>query len=45
MEGAAGNGNSDEGGLHHIQYYETEHYKIVSDFLVNPERMLKILLE
>ena len=44
MEGAAGNGNSDEGGLHHIQYYETEHYN-VSDFLVNPERMLKILLE
>ncbi len=31
-------------GLSRINYYDTEHYQITHDFLSNPERMLRILL-
>lgn len=34
-----------ESGLSRIDYYETEHYQVTRDFLTNPERMLRILLE
>ena len=26
-------------------YQETEHYRVTRDFLMNPERMLEVLLE
>lgn len=32
-------------GLEKIDYFETEHYQITRDFLLNPERMLRVLLE
>ncbi len=32
-------------GLEHVEYQETEHYQVTKDFLANPERMLRILLE
>lgn len=32
-------------GLSRIDYFETEHYQVTHDFLSNPERMLRILLE
>lgn len=32
-------------GLEHVNYRETEHYQVTKDFLANPERMLRILLE
>ena len=34
-----------EDGLEHVEYQETEHYQVTKDFLANPERMLRILLE
>lgn len=34
-----------ENGIHRVEYKDTEHYQITRDFLLNPERMLKILLE
>lgn len=33
-----------EDGINRIDYKETEHYQVTRDFLSNPERMLKILL-
>lgn len=33
------------GGIARVEYRETEHYRITSEFLKNPERMLKILFE
>ena len=35
----------DENGLQHLPYRETEHFRIATEFLSNPDRMLKILLE
>jgi predicted ATPase len=32
-------------GMKKIDYYETEHYQVTHDFLVNPKRMLDILME
>ena len=32
-------------GLARIEYAETEHYRITRDFLANPERMLRVLLD
>lgn len=34
-----------EQGIHRTEYEETEHYKITKQFLENPERMLKELLD
>ena len=35
---------SDE-GLEHVNYQDTEHFQVTKDFLANPDRMLRILLE
>jgi predicted ATPase len=35
----------DEDGIEKVEYTETEHYRVTREFLVNPEGMLKILLE
>ena len=35
----------DKDGLTQVAYQDTEHFKITRDFLANPERMLKILME
>ena len=35
---------SDE-GLKHVSYQDTEHFQVTKDFLSNPDRMLRILLE
>ncbi|WP_460506071.1 AAA family ATPase [Hydrogenophaga soli] len=32
-------------GLDRIDYYSTEHYQVTHDFLSNPERMLRVLLD
>src|SRR5882672_4702014 len=32
-------------GIKEVDYYETEHYQVTRDFLVNPKRMLDVLLE
>ena len=32
-------------GLSRINYHDTEHYQVTRDFLANPERMLRVLLE
>ena len=32
-------------GIERIEYQETEHYRITRDFLANPQRMLRYLLE
>lgn len=32
-------------GLSRIDYYDTEHYQVTHDFLSNPERMFRVLLE
>ena len=32
-------------GLEHVKYQDTEHFQVTKDFLVNPDRMLRILLE
>ncbi|MEP6788820.1 MAG: AAA family ATPase, partial [Acidobacteriota bacterium] len=34
-----------EDGIRETEYEETEHYQVTRDFLMNKERMLKILLE
>lgn len=31
-------------GIERVDYYETEHYTVMHDFVVNPQRMLDILL-
>lgn len=31
-------------GIERIDYYDTEHYQVMKDFLVNPKRMLDVLL-
>lgn len=33
-----------ESGLEEVAYADTEHYRVTSDFLRNPQRMLKELL-
>ena len=32
------------GGIDRIDYYDTEHYQVMKDFLANPKRMLDVLL-
>jgi len=32
-------------GIVKVQYEETEHYRVMHDFIANPQRMLKVLLE
>ena len=32
-------------GIEPIDYYQTEHYQVIHDFLVNPQRMLDRLLD
>ena len=32
-------------GIKHLDYYKTEHYQVTRDFLINPKRMLDMLLE
>jgi predicted ATPase len=32
-------------GVERVDYYETEHYQVMHDFLANPRRMLDVLLE
>lgn len=32
-------------GLARVEYFETEHYQVTRDFLSNPERMLRVLLD
>lgn len=34
-----------ESGLSRVEYADTEHFKVTHDFLTNPERMLRLLLE
>jgi predicted ATPase len=34
-----------ERGIHPIAYEDTEHYRVMHDFIANPKRMLDILLE
>jgi predicted ATPase len=33
------------GGTERVDYYDTEHYRVLHDFIVNPKRMLDVLLE
>lgn len=32
-------------GIHKVRYEDTEHYRVMHDFIANPQRMLKVLLE
>jgi len=32
-------------GLKKLDYYETEHYRVMHDFMVNPKRMLDFLFD
>lgn len=32
-------------GIGRVQYEDTEHYRVMHDFIANPQRMLKVLLE
>jgi predicted ATPase len=32
-------------GIRRVDYYQTEHYQVMHDFMVNPKRMLDILLD
>ena len=32
-------------GITRVDYYHTEHYHVMHDFMVNPKRMLDILLD
>lgn len=32
-------------GIKQVSYEETEHYQVMHDFMMNPKRMLDILLE
>ena len=34
-----------ETGLAHVKYEETEHFQLTKNFMENPERMLRLLLE
>jgi predicted ATPase len=34
-----------ERGIHPIGYEDTEHYRVMHDFIANPQRMLKVLME
>jgi predicted ATPase len=34
-----------EEGIREVDYYETEHYQVMHDFLANPKRMLDVLLD
>ncbi len=34
-----------DSGLAHVDYHETEHFKVTSDFIHDPERMLKVLFD
>ena len=34
-----------EKGLAHVPYQETEHFQVTKDFLADPDRMLRVLLE
>jgi predicted ATPase len=34
-----------DSGLSRVEYADTEHFKVTHDFLSNPERMLRVLLE
>lgn len=34
-----------EKGLERVKYQETEHFQVTRNFLANPDRMLRILLE
>ena len=33
------------GGIREVAYEDTEHYRVMHDFIANPQRMLKVLLE
>lgn len=33
------------GSIDRVDYYDTEHYRVMHDFLANPKRMLDILLD
>lgn len=33
------------GGIRQVAYEDTEHYRVMHDFIANPQRMLKVLLE
>ena len=35
----------DEAGIRAVEYRETEHYQLTKQFLENPERMLRYLLQ
>ena len=35
----------DEDGLTKVAYQDTDHFKVTRDFLANPERMLRVLME
>jgi predicted ATPase len=35
----------DQDGISRVAYEETEHFQVTRDFLANPERMLRVLLE
>ena len=32
-------------GIERVRYQDTEHFQVMHDFVVNPERMLDILLD
>ena len=32
-------------GIHTVAYEDTEHFQVTRDFLINPQRMLKVLLQ
>jgi len=34
-----------ERGIHPVGYEDTEHYRVIHDFIANPQRMLKVLME
>jgi predicted ATPase len=35
----------DKDGLTQVAYHDTDHFKVTRDFLANPERMLRVLME
>ena len=35
----------DADGIRQVAYQDTEHFQVTRDFLANPERMLRTLLE
>jgi len=34
----------DAHGIRQVAYEDTEHYRVMHDFIANPQRMLKVLL-